>query len=118
MKNDQDIDIELGTLIQATHRRQDLIPAFLEAVRRYADAEYTQLILGPFGFIPAWVVDEGDESKWWDSEEAGYKLEELFDILEHQAPEGYYFGANEGDGSDFGYWPIPNDEEEPLPQAI
>lgn len=109
MKNERGIEIELGTVIRATHRTQDLIPAFLDAVRQYADAEYTQIMAAPFSFVPAWVTDEGDDCDWWDSEEAGYKLEELFDILDNQAPEGYYFGAHEGDGSDFGYWPLPDE---------
>ena len=110
MKNKHGIEIELGTVIHATHRTQDLIPAFLEAVRRYADAEYTQIMASPFSFIPAWVTDEGDDCEWWNSEEAGYRLDDLFNILDNQAPEGYYFGAHEGDGSDFGYWPIPEED--------
>lgn len=110
MKNKHGIEIELGTVSRATHRAQDLIPTFLDAVRKYADAEYTQIMAGPYSFIPAWVTDEGDDCEWWNSEEAGYKLEELFEILDAQAPEGYYFGAHEGDGSDFGYWPIPEEE--------
>lgn len=36
----------------------------------------------------------------------GYYLDmDLFDLLDSIAPKGSYFGANEGDGSDFGYWP-------------
>lgn len=98
-----------GTLIHGTHRPQDLIPAFLGAVRRYAPTEYTALVSAPFAPVPAHVDDEGDDSPWWDSEEATYLLAELTDILEGVAPEGYYFGAHEGDGADFGFWPV--DEE-------
>ena len=36
---------------------------------------------------------------------------ELSDHLEHRAPEGTYFGSNEGDGSDFGFWAIPEDDD-------
>lgn len=42
----------------------------------------------------------------WSEEEMEYLLEELFDVLNEEAPEGYYFGAHWGDGSDFGFWPI------------
>jgi hypothetical protein len=44
------------------------------------------------------VVDhDGDEAGWW--------LEELTDLLNSYAPPGHHFGAHEGDGSDFGFWP-------------
>jgi hypothetical protein len=32
------------------------------------------------------------------------EVNELMDDLERLAPEGYYFGAHPGDGSDFGFW--------------
>jgi len=56
--------------------------------------------------IPAYVSDEGDDSEWWDSEDAHWYLEGLFDALNDLAPEGYYFGSHEGNGSDYGFWPI------------
>jgi hypothetical protein len=31
----------------------------------------------------------------------------LHEKLEELAPYGYYFGAIEGDGSDFGFWRVP-----------
>jgi len=31
----------------------------------------------------------------------------LTDALNEHAPDGFMFGAHEGDGSDFGFWPIP-----------
>jgi hypothetical protein len=46
-----------------------------------------------------------------DSEaEVSDLIQELFDALDSYAPEYGYFGANEGDGSDFGYWPIDIEE--------
>lgn len=44
-------------------------------------------------------------------EEAEYLLNEsLFNELNEFAPAGYYFGAIEGDGSDFGFWHMHPDE--------
>jgi hypothetical protein len=90
-----------------TFRHQDLIPAFLDAVRDYCPAEYEQLMVQPFPPIPAYVMDEGDESEWWYSEAARDLFIQLFDLLEDVAPEGCYFGGHPGNDSDFGFWPEP-----------
>lgn len=85
------------TLIRATHRPQDLIPAFLDALREYDPTVYAaHLLAGP---VPAYVQDEGDASPWWYGADAAHLLEELFDNLNDVAPEGTYFGAHPGDGS-------------------
>lgn len=98
--------LENTSVIHATHRPQDLIPAFLDAVRDVAPAHYEGMMASSFGPIPAYVQDEGDSSDWWQSDDASYLLEELFNVLNDHAPEGYYFGAHPGDGSDFGFWQI------------
>jgi hypothetical protein len=97
-------NITIGTISHGTLRPRDLIPAFLDAVQEYAPAHYEGMMASAFAPIPAYVMDEGDDSDWWNSEDAGFLLEELFNILEEAAPEGMYFGAHPGDGSDFGFW--------------
>lgn len=72
-------NITLGTVIQGTHRPQDLIPAFLAEV--------------------------APEHGWWNSKDAACLLESLLDILNDHAPDGWYFGAHPRDSSDFGFWP-------------
>ena len=99
----------IGSISHGTLRTCDLIPAFLDAVEQFAPAHYEALMVQPFSFIPAYVQDEGEDSEWWNSDEAAEKLEQLTTILDENAPEGTYFGAHEGDGSDFGFWPL-NDE--------
>ena len=39
-----------------------------------------------------------------NEEEKNIYVLELFDVLDELAPDGFYFGAHEGSGSDFGYW--------------
>lgn len=89
------------TVIHATLRPQDLIPAFLNVLKD--TPEYEQLVANNAG-VPSYA-QEDDDSEWWNSEDCSILLnEELFIVLNQYAPEGYYFGSHQGDGSDFGYW--------------
>jgi hypothetical protein len=94
----------IGTVIHGTLRPQDLIPTFLDLAREYAPEHYAQLCASPFGPIPAHAAED-DEAEWWHSEDAGYLLDELFDLLDENAPAYCVFAAHEGDGSDFGFCP-------------
>lgn len=96
----------MGTIIHGTMRPQDLIPAFIDALREHAPDAYVEMMSRPFPLVPAYVWDEGDESDWWMSEEASWVLMDLFDALDTHAPEGHYFGAHPGDGSDYGFWEL------------
>ena len=101
----------VGTVIQGTLRSQDLLPAFLEELSKRDPIGYDQWAMASFGIIPSYVTDEGDDSDWWTSEDCNNTLEQAFEALEMCAPDGYYFGAHEGDRSDFGYWPVEDQEE-------
>lgn len=94
----RNVSVSSGTM-----RTQDLLPVFLSTTRVVAPAVYEQLMTGPFGYIPAFAMDD-DDSDWWVSADADYKLEELFDVLTEYAPDGFYFGAHQGNGSDYGFW--------------
>ena len=98
--------MKTGTVSYGTLRPQDLIPAFIDALAEVAPAAHEQLLALPFAFIPSWVEEEGDGCEWWDSEECQWKLASLIEALEEHAPEGCYFGAHPGDGTDFGFWPV------------
>lgn len=77
------------TIIRATLRPQDLIPAFLEVLRD--TMEYVQVM----NFVPAYAMEDED-SEWWGSEDASYFLNEtLWDTMCAYAPDGYYFGNTE-----------------------
>lgn len=95
-----------GTVIHGTMRTQDIIPVLLECLEEVDPAAHAQMLMGSFGPIPAYVEDEGDDSDWWTSMDAQYLLEDLFLALDGAAPDGYYFGAHPGDGSDYGFWEL------------
>lgn len=53
-----------------------------------------------------------DREMWMalDVEDKSYIVDELADELNKIAPEGYYFGASEGDGACYGFWEVnPNE---------
>lgn len=66
------------TISHGTMRPEDLIPKFLEVLEE----------LNP---------EAGQEAQ-------SQFLSELFDLLDQEAPEGFYFGSHPGDGSDYGFW--------------
>jgi hypothetical protein len=94
-----------GTVINGTFRPQDLIPALLDALNAVHPPAYDR-ITGCGGMVPQYVWEDGDECEWWQSEECQYALESLFDALDACAPDGHYFGAHPGNGSDFGFWGV------------
>lgn len=89
-----------GTLSSGTMHPGHLIPLFMNAIKN--TVEYKQSIVAPFG-VPseAW---ESDDHPYWFSEDSTLLLMDLMDILDNYAPEGYYFGCTEGNGSDYGFW--------------
>jgi len=89
-----------GPVIHATHRPQDLIPAFLTELQSLDAGDYRQVRED----YPEYNYTLKDDDPFWDSEAAAYMIDVLFDYLDNYAPEGHYFGAHVGDGSDFGFW--------------
>lgn len=119
-----------GTVSHGTHRARDLVPAFLDAAStRLAEIEQGAAweITGALPFDHTQRVQLVSEyhaqlgeferaAKRLDIEDEGEEVlglvEALFDFLDALAAPGQYFGALEGDGSDFGYWPIDDDASE------
>ena len=109
----------IGTVIRATLRPQDLLPAFLFELERLnpeqASKRNGELIADGFAYSQCGVAF-GDGDKWPISiDDAQWFLETLVDDLNECAPAYCYFGAHVGDGSDFGFWPS-FEEIEDLPK--
>ena len=85
------------SISHGTMRTQDLIPAFLDVIRD--TPEYV-----PVRKASPAAAMEDKEAGGWNSEGAEGLLESLVDTLDSYSPEGYYFGAHLGDGSDYGFW--------------
>lgn len=101
----------IGTIISGTQRPEDLIPALIDAL----DARKEMLLLDgklsryEFRQLDYWLVEierRMGRSGYWQSADAQWDIEGLFDALNDLAPEGTYFGAHPGDGADYGYWPV------------
>lgn len=96
--------IQEGTVIHGTHRPEDLIPAFMGEIEYHNPTRFRQLLNQSRHILLMLARDDYDGLR---SEEVSYFLNEtLFDAMDELAPEGFYFGAHPGDGSDFGYWRV------------
>jgi hypothetical protein len=100
----------IGTIIHATHRPQDLIPAFLHEFKRLDRGWYDKFIrriAKDDRELAYYLSGTGicDEHSFWQSDLCSDILADLFDCLDVMAPSYAYFGSHPGNGSDFGYWP-------------
>lgn len=93
-------------LSEGTLRNRDLLPRMLAALEDLVPTAYE-------GFSERERIESADaDDPWWESEEGGWASEALFARLNEYAPEGFYFGANEGDGACFGFWASECESEE------
>lgn len=100
----RDTQPQPGTVSHGTMRNVDLIPAFLCVLQECNSPAWEQLQMQPHPLPPSYALED-PQSDWWNSEQADYFVHELFGALDDCAPDGHYFGAHPGDGSDFGFWP-------------
>lgn len=111
----------LGSISHGTMCPEDLIPTFIDVLddikeelsfdRTNAEGwkDTISRLDSIIGDIERRIVvnkgDDGErESGYWESESCMYDLETLSDLLNEFAPPYSYFGAHEGDGSDYGFW--------------
>lgn len=94
-----------GSVSCGTMRLYDLANAFTAALETVSLEAYQQLAF-PVDFTCDGLraIDEGPSAEFWNTEAADEFIGMLTDTLNEHAPDGYYFGAHEGDGADFGFW--------------
>jgi len=99
---------EPGTVSAGTLKTEDLLSAFADTLesliqdnadhwcgRQNDRDEFNDLV---------WEARELDTDKC-EAEEPDDIIGSLIAALGYFAPEGHVFGAHEGDGADFGFWP-------------
>ena len=105
--------VEPGTVISATLRPEDLIPAFLNTLDDIKEAfsfdnsvpEADRVAtIGRLDAEMGRIEQRMQQAGYWDSEDVEWDLEFLTDELGNFAPDGCYFGSHPGDGADFGFW--------------
>ena len=102
----------LGSISTGTLRPQDLLETFAATLNQLDKANP----------LIAKALDSIANGDWdnWDVEDldvkvAAYELvNELADAIQEHCPPFVQFGAHEGDGSDFGFWP----DHEALNEAL
>lgn len=94
------IVVDLGTVSHGTMRNEDLMSSFEQEIKRLTTEESFRIIRRE---RKLWKKC----GKFWKSDYVDF----LFEKLDFLAPEGCYFGATEGDGSDYGFWKIEDMEE-------
>lgn len=104
-----------GTVSHATMREQDLLPKFLGVLAEYNPLAYNAIIdeLTPFCHSNDnidEILGNEDHTAWHSNTMAWIINESVWDAMNEIAPEGFYFGAHPGDGCDYGFWAIEEDE--------
>ena len=85
-------EIQLGSVSTGTLRTEDLIDA-LSGEIKYLEIPNAQKILS-----------EANEITDFDTENASFILEEMFEKLNEYAPPHMQFGSHDSDGANFGWW--------------
>ena len=91
----------IGTISRGTLRAQDLLEAFADELNRLEEDHIHVLEANAVLQLLAagWPIHHHMPDAMSDLVDA------LQDALSEHAPSYCYFGAHEGDGSDFGFWP-------------
>ena len=89
---------QLGSISTGTLRTEDLLPVFTATMRQFLTDNGHKSI----------YVERAEtiiRNDFYDMELADELVGTLMDGIQGYCPPFVYFGAHEGDGSDFGFWP-------------
>jgi hypothetical protein len=100
---------DIGSVSHGTMRTEDLIPAFVERLDDLKQAESLsdspdKERYGRLDNMLSATEQRMEREDYYASEDAVCDLEALFEALNEFSPPFCYFGAHEGDGSDYGFW--------------
>ena len=98
--------IQLGSISSGTLRTEDLLPTFADELSIMEMSETGVKLLHE---VEVFLGAPEDPMPNWESDTAGFILDELIDALNEYAPLHMRFGSHEGDGADFGWWPTDFD---------
>jgi hypothetical protein len=93
--------VQIGSISEGTLRTVDLLEAFEAELERVSGGTYAELRDSAIRWINWLDEDHNDEGP----DESSECLQELMDALNDHAPVHVSFGAHEGDGALFGWWP-------------
>ena len=112
---------DLGTVSHGTLLNNDLISAFSDKLKELnkinededSRKRHNAIIQDCIDILHKYSEDELNNPKdeYFAEDLSTLINEDLFDALNDFAPPYCYFGANEGDGSDFGFWPMEIQED-------
>jgi len=93
----------MGSISSGTMQERDLIPCFLDELEWQVRQGKKRGYLREINRIRR-AADKDIDDSYFHSEDASFDLEYLFNSLNEFAAPYFYFGANPGDGADYGYW--------------
>lgn len=99
--------LSIGSYSHGTLRSEDLAETFADILRDFGPRKHAKLLRD----LDTIAEANEDSAKYqefhgWEGE----ILSDAQDAIQAYCPPYTYFGAHEGDGSDFGCWPINIDE--------
>ena len=97
-----------GSVSHGTMRTEDLVPCFCDTLEIVAGDTLSD---GQKRRLREIRLRLEAQEFYHKGEDVSEDMDWLFDTLTEVAPEGYYFGAHEGDGSDYGFWCTEEDPD-------